>query len=349
MAQEVAHVLGKDEVTGSSPVISSRSQQAALHDRALPLAGLFVSRTTCGFIFAIIFPVQGEEHQSGTMTGLVDCGGGMRGIYTSGIYDYLLDHDITIEYGIGVSAGAANMISYLAGQRGRTLTFFADYTFRREYMGLGNWFKSGNYLNLEYIYSTLTNRGGEYPLDYDSFLRSTCAYHVVATEAATGKPHYFTREDLSQDSYDVLKASCAIPLACRPYPVQGKLYFDGGVSDPIPYRKAFADGCDKVVVLITRQESYIKEKQKNMRLLAWALRKYPQVVRLLRHRHEAYNQAIAGVKELAAQGKILLVAPCDECSVNTLTKDRDAFLKLYQKGYGDGGRVAAFLQENKKP
>ncbi|MEA5003684.1 MAG: patatin family protein [Christensenella sp.] len=283
------------------------------------------------------------------MTGLIDCGGGMRGVYTSGIYDYLLDHNITIDYGIGVSAGAANMISYLAGQRGRTLTFFEEYTFRREYMSLSNWLKNRNYLNLEYIYSTLTNRGGEYPLDYEAFAKTDCDYHVVATDAQTGNPVYFTRQNISQDSYDVLKASSAIPLACKPYPVEGKLYFDGGVSDPVPYQKAFNDGCEKVVVLITRQETYVKQKQKNLRLLAWALRKYPHIVHLLEHRHEAYNQAIAEVRELAAQGKILLVAPCDECGVDTLTKDRDAFLRLYQRGYDDGAKVVAFLQKNKKP
>ncbi len=283
------------------------------------------------------------------MTGLIDCGGGMRGVYTAGIYDYLLDHKIMIDYGIGVSAGAANMISYLAGQRGRTLTFFEEYTFRKEYMGIANWLKSRNYLNLEYIYSTLTNRGGEYPLDYETFSNTGCAYHVVATEAQTGNPVYFSRQHLSQDNYDVLKASCAIPLACKPYLVNGSFYFDGGVSDPIPYQKAFTDGCDRIVVLITRQENYIKPKQKKMRLLAWALRKYPHIVTLLAHRHEAYNRAIAQVKELMAQGKALLVAPCDECGVNTLTKDKHAFLKLYQTGYDDGAKVAAFLQKTKSP
>lgn len=280
------------------------------------------------------------------MIGLIDCGGGMRGVYTAGVYDRMLDENAKIDYGIGVSAGAANMITYLAGQHGRTLTFFADYTFRREYMGIGNWLKSRNYLNLDYIYTTLTNRGGEYPLNYEAFSKTACPFFVVATDAQTGEPHYFTRSDITQDSYDVLKASCAIPAACRPYPVGGRLYFDGGVSEPIPYQKAFDDGCDKIIVLITRQEDYVKPKQKNMWLLGRMLKKYPEIVRRIAHRHEAYNRSLEEVKTLAMQGRALLIAPGDDCGVNTFTKNREAFLRLYDKGYADGQRVAAFLREN---
>lgn len=277
------------------------------------------------------------------MIGLIDVGGGMRGIYTSGVYDFMLDNDLTIDYGIGVSAGAANMITYLAKQPKRTLKFFSEYTFRKEYMGVGNWLKSGNYLNLDYIYTTLTVRGSEYPLDYETFLTSTCPFYIVATNAQTGKPEYFTRDDMAQDQYDVLKASCAIPAACKPYPVNEGLYFDGGVADPVPYKKALADGCDKLIVLLTRPLDYQKPKQKNMWLIKHSLRKYPRVIEKIEHRHEVYNQCIVELKELAAQGKVLLVAPDDCCGVSTLTKDKDAFLKLYQKGYEDGEAISKFL------
>ena len=280
------------------------------------------------------------------MIGLIDGGGGMRGVYTAGIYDRMLDENAKIDYGIGVSAGAANMITYLAGQHGRTLTFFADYTFRREYMSAGNWLRDRNYLNLNYIYTTLTNRGGENPLDYEAFAKTSCPFFIVATDAQTGKAHYFTRGDIAQDNYDVLKASCAIPAACKPYPVNGRLYFDGGVAEPISYQKAFDDGCDKVIVLITRREDYVKPKQKNMRLLGWMLKKYPEIVDRIAHRHEAYNRSIGELRELVRQGRALLVAPADDCGVNTFTKDREAFVRLYGKGYEDGRKVADFIRDN---
>lgn len=277
------------------------------------------------------------------MIGMIDMGGGMRGVYTAGIYDYLLDQKITIDYGIGVSAGAANMITFLAGQRGRTLVFFAEYSFRKQYMSLANWLKEKNYLSLDYIYSTLTNQGGEYPLDYQAFSQTTCPFFVVATDAETGKPTYFSREDIAQDSYDILKASCAIPAACKPYPVKGRLYFDGGVSDPIPYKNALADGCEKIIVLLTRTIDYVKAKQKHMLPLSWILRKYPQIIDRLKHRHELYNQEIQEIKKLQQAGKALLIAPSSNCGVDTFTKNKEAFLNLYQKGYDDGSKIAAFL------
>ncbi len=280
------------------------------------------------------------------MIGFIDGGGGMRGVYTAGIYDYLLDAGISIDYGIGVSAGAANMITFLAGQRGRTLTFFADYTFRKEYMGLGNWLKHGNFLNLDYIYTTLTVRGGEYPLDFASVCKNCTPFYIAATNAYTGLQHYFTIADMAQDQYDVLKASCAIPVACKPYPVAGSLWFDGGVSTPIPFQKALDDGCEKIVVLLTRPLDYVKEKQSNLWLLSRFLKKYPAIMQLLEHRHEVYNNAMQQLKELERQGKALLVTPDDPCGVAALKKNREAFLQLYQKGYEDGAKIKQFLQSN---
>jgi predicted patatin/cPLA2 family phospholipase len=278
------------------------------------------------------------------MIGLIDCGGGMKGIYTAGIYDYLLDIGISIDYGIGVSAGAANMITFLAGQRGRTRTYYADYTFRKEYMSVSNWLKKGSYLDLDYIYSTLTNRGGENPLDYDAFSVTTCPFFVVATDAQTGDPVYFSRADIAQDSYDVLKASCALPAACRPYPVGGKLFFDGGVADPVPYRRALSDGCEKIVVLLTRSDKEVRKKQKNMWLIARMLRKYPQVTTRVAKRHEVYNSAIGEIRKMETQGRARIVAPEDNCGVGTFTRDRKAFLRLYERGYDDGEKVADFLR-----
>ena len=188
------------------------------------------------------------------MLGIIDVGGGMRGIYTAGIYDYLLDHQITFDYCLGVSAGSANLMSYLALQRGRNKRFYVDYADRREYMSLSNLLKKGSYLDMDYIYSTLSDSRGEDPVDYDAFSASPSQYVVVATDARTGLPHYFTRTDVKRDDYAIVKASCCLPIACKPYWVDGVPYFDGGVADPVPYRRALADGCSKLVVPSCRPE-----------------------------------------------------------------------------------------------
>lgn len=277
------------------------------------------------------------------MNGIIDVGGGMRGVYTAGVYDYLLDHHITFDYCIGVSAGSANLSSYLAGQKGRNRRFYVDYSGRPEYMSLRSLLKTGSYLNLDYIYSTLSNSDGEDPLDCAAFLASPCQYHVVATNGLTGQPIYFTRADLSPDHYDIIKASCALPIACRPYPVQGIPCFDGGVSDPVPYQKALADGCDRLVVLLTRPRDYVRGPQKPLLLAKCALRHYPRALEALQQRHIRYNEAVARLKQLEQEGRVLLLAPADIDGMSTLKRSPEAMERLYRYGYQDGGAIAAFL------
>ena len=277
------------------------------------------------------------------MLGIIDVGGGMRGIYTAGIYDYLLDHQITFDYCLGVSAGSANLMSYLALQRGRNKRFYVDYADRREYMSLSNLLKKGSYLDMDYIYSTLSDSRGEDPVDYDAFSASPSQYVVVATDARTGLPHYFTRTDVKRDDYAIVKASCCLPIACKPYWVDGVPYFDGGVADPVPYRRALADGCSKLVVLLTRPSDFVRPPLGHLPAARFSLRAYPKALEALTHRHEKYNQAVAEVKELERQGKALLLAPADIDGMSTLKRSEFAMERLYGYGYQDGAKIAAFL------
>lgn len=168
------------------------------------------------------------------MTGIVDVGGGLRGIYGAGIFDYCMEQGIHFDYCIGVSAGSANVCSYIAGQKGRNYQFYTDYSFRKEYMSVKNLFQKGSYINMDYIYGELSNTGGENPLDYEKLKESDVELRVVATNAVTGKPVYFDKTDMCQDDYSIMKASCCIPLVCKPYRIKGVPYYDGGLSDPIP-------------------------------------------------------------------------------------------------------------------
>ena len=193
------------------------------------------------------------------MLGIIDVGGGMRGSFTAGIYDFLNDQGIQpFDYLIGVSAGSGNMVSYLAGQRGRNLRFYLEYAFRPEYMSMHNMLRKGSYINLDYPYTILSGPGGEDPVDLDAFRASTARYEAVVTDAATGNPVYYDKALMLDGNFDPIKASCAVPGACQPYPVQGKPGFDGGVADPIPYKRALARGCDQLVLLLTRPADYLR-------------------------------------------------------------------------------------------
>ncbi len=276
-------------------------------------------------------------------TGIVDVGGGLRGIYAVGVLDYCMDQQIRFDIGIGVSAGSANLASYAAGQRGRNYQFYTEYAFRKQYMSLGNFIKKKSYVDMDYVYGTLCNSGSENPLDYPALRDNPMEFYVVATDALTGEPKYFDKGDIRQDDYSVMKASSAIPFVCKPYEVQGRLYYDGALGDPVPVEKALQLGCDRVVVILTKPEGELRNSRKDEKLAAGIRRRYPAAAEKLCKRAQQYNDGVARAQEYAIQGKVLIIAPDDTCGVDTLKKDKEALQRLYQKGYSDGKKIADYL------
>ncbi|MCH5209664.1 MAG: patatin family protein [Oscillospiraceae bacterium] len=276
--------------------------------------------------------------------GIVDVGGGFRGIYACGVLDYCLDNNIKFDLGIGVSAGSANLASYLSGQRGRNYTFYTEYGMRKQYAGIWNFIKEKSFIGLDYIYSTLSNSDGENPLDYAAMRDNSMDFLVVATDAVTGEAKYFDKSDIRQDSYDVFKASSSIPFICKPYTVNGRPYYDGVVSDPVPVDKAFNMGCDRVVVLLSRPENYKRSSKQDEQYAKLVRRKYPEAAKKMCLRAQRYNESVEKTKEYAKQGRALIVAPDDTCGVGTLSRDKDALISLYEKGYKDGQKIERFIK-----
>ena len=275
--------------------------------------------------------------------GVVDVGGGFRGIYAVGILDYCLDKNIKFDLGIGVSAGSANLISYAAGQRGRNHRFYTEYAFRKQYMSMGNFIFKRSYGDMAYVYGTLSNADGEYPLDYPAFRDSSMEFFVVATDVETGQAKYFDKGDVRQDDYNIMKASSSIPFVCRPYSVQGRAYYDGALGDPVPVNKAFELGCDRVVVILTRPEHLLRDSKQDEKIASRIRRKYPNAAEKLCRRAQLYNESVAQAQEYAKQEKVLIVAPDDTCGVSTLSRKRTALQQLYEKGYKDGQKIEEFL------
>ena len=277
------------------------------------------------------------------MIGIIDVGGGMRGSFGAGVFDWFLENHITFDHHVGVSAGSANLCSFLAGQKGRNLHFYADYAFRPEYMGIKHFAKTGDYLDLEYIYGeALTNSGGENPLDFQAMLRSGKTFEIVATDALTGLPHYFEMREMTQDDYGAIKASSCVPGVNHPYAWKGGLYYDGGLSDPVPFKRCLDAGCEKVVIVLTRPRDYVRDPAKDERM-AKLLYRYPNAAKALEFRSRIYNDQLKDAAELEKQGKALIVAPDDISGMKTLTKDREAIVALYHKGYRTAERITTFL------
>lgn len=281
------------------------------------------------------------------VTGIVDVGGGMRAAYGAGVFDCCLTKNIDFDYFAGVSAGAANIVSFLAGQRGRNYKFYTEYAFRKQYMSLSMFLRTGNYLSLEYIYGDgLTNSCGEYPLDYKAMKAKNKDVVIVATDAKTGEPVYFPLDSMKQDDYGAIKGSSCVPVASKPYAWKGMLLYDGGISDPIPFQKAFDYGCERVIIILTRPKDSFRDAKKDQFPSKLIQKKYPQAAKALRNRADAYNRELKEALELEKEGKVLIVAPDTIEGMKTLTKDRGKIIEMYQKGVQDGTRIEEFLTKN---
>ncbi len=288
------------------------------------------------------------------MIGIVDVGGGTRGIFGAGVFDRCLELGIRFDFVAGVSAGSANGASYLAGQKGRNYVYYNEYAFRKEYMSLQNFIRTGSYINLDYIYSTLSNSGGEYPLDYRAMMANPADLEIVTTDAMTGRPVYLHKKDIRENDYCYMKASCCVPGINRPYrmpapphhesaPSGWMLCYDGGISDPIPFRRVLQAGCDRVVVILTRPKTDFRDGASDHRLARLIRRRYPKAAEAWERRSAVYNNSLRELLALEKKGTALIISPDTIGDLKTLSQDHSQLDQLYRKGYTGAEVISDFL------
>lgn len=280
------------------------------------------------------------------MIGLIDVGGGFRDIYGTGVLDTCLDYNIEFDCCVCVSAGSANVASFLSKQKGRNFRFYTDYAFRKDYFSASNIIHGKRPLNLDYVYNILSNEDGEDPVDFETFSSYKGIFNVVATNGTTGRPHYFSMEDVAKDDFKILSASSSIPVVAGATEIDGVEYFDGGASDPIPIKRALELGCDKLVIILTKPIDTVVEPERDLTLSAMIDGKYPQVARALRVHSLRYNRGVKLAKKLEAEGKAIIIAPEDTCGVSTLSRDKEKLTELYNLGLKDGLKVVEFMKQN---
>lgn len=278
-------------------------------------------------------------------TAVIDVGGGFRGAFGTGVLDACLDANVDFDCCIGVSAGSGNLVSYLTKQHKRSYKYYTVHGLTKENTSILNFIKTGNYVDLDYVYGTICSKNGKCPLDYDALSKSRQDFFVVATNAITGKPKYFDKTDMSLDNYDILKASSALPLVCKPYIIDGVPYYDGGISDPIPFKAAFAMGCDKVVIILTRPRNYLRHARKDLIPYLSIKKKYPGSAVALKNRYLTYNTELNDAKQHEAKGKILIVAPAHSFGLSTFTKNPESLKQLYKEGYNCINKITTFLEK----
>lgn len=267
--------------------------------------------------------------------GLVLEGGALRTIYSTGVLDAMLEKDLMADYVVGVSAGIAYGVSYISRQPRRNLEILARFVNDRRYMGLKNLVDRHNrsYFGLEFSYETIPNE--LVPFDYDTFAAYPGGVEAVVTNLDTGKAEYMEvpRRD---EKFLLLQATCALPLMFPIYYLDGKPYLDGGVADAIPYRRAFEQGCDRVVVLLTKPRSFVRGAEKLQPLIERRYRQYPNFCQAMRDRAEKYNQDRAELFRLEKEGKALVFAPDSLHGVGRIEHNVEKLRMLWAEGYQHG-------------
>ncbi len=278
-------------------------------------------------------------------TGLVLEGGALRTIFSSGVCDAFLDSGLPLpDYTIGVSAGIAYGVSYLSRQSRRNLQLVTRFANDHRYMGWRNLANPRNrsYFGLRFAYDTIPNE--LLPFNYDAFEAYPGEVEAVVTNLDTGKADYLPVPRRTNWN-TLLQATCAIPLMFPIIRLNGVPCLDGGCSDAIPWKRAMEVGCDRVVVILTRERDYIKKPDRTLRVFARIFRKYPNFVDTLRRRTDAYNACREELFALEREGKAVVIAPEDTLGCSRTEKDLDKLRALWQEGYFAGRRALAQVQD----
>ena len=269
-------------------------------------------------------------------TGLVLEGGGMRGVYTSGVLDAMMDAGLHADYVIGVSAGANNGVSFVSGQRGRSMRINIDYIDDKRYLSFHNFLHERSLFGMRFLFEEIANKLD--PFDYEAFLCAPAEFVAGVTDVETGQTAYFNKSYLNHDS-TVLRASSSIPMFSPVVHYLGGAYLDGGTTDPIPFQKALDDGCERVLVVLTRDRGYEKKPEPMRAAYKKLLSSMPAMIDALDRRSEVYNAQRARLFELEAKEQAIVVAPGQPLAVGRFEKDKEKLKAVYREGMEDAKRI----------
>lgn len=269
-------------------------------------------------------------------TGLVLEGGGMRGVFTCGVLDYLMDHQIEFPYGVGVSAGACNGLSYLSRQRGRAKYSNIDMLEKYHYIGLKYLWYQRSILDQKLLYETFPEK--LVPFDYAACFRNPMRFEMVTTNCVTGRACYLAERADKDRLIAIAKASSSLPYVCPMTCVDGVPMLDGGIVDSIPVLRAISQGYRTNLVVLTRNKGY-RKSEKDIRVPHFIYRRYPRLRVVLSNRCRAYNEQLEMVERMEDEGSILVIRPQAPVTVNRIEKDVKKLTALYNEGYACAGEV----------
>ena len=255
-------------------------------------------------------------------------GGALRGIYTAGVLDVLMDNKIKVDAVIGVSAGALFGVNYVSEQKGRCLRYNLANAKNKNYMGFYSLLTTGNIMNKKFCFDTLVHKTD--PFDFDTFQKSTIDFYAVVTNVETGKPEYIKIEDVEKDT-EYLRASGSMPIVSKIVEINGKKYLDGGISDSVPVRWAEEQGYDKIIVVETRPIDY-RKKEKSLFPFNLVYKNYPNFLETIKNRPREYNK---NKEYIEKNSKLFVIRPSKLVKIKRIEKNKKKIQEMYNLGVED--------------
>lgn len=281
------------------------------------------------------------------MKGLVLEGGAMRGMFSCGVMDVLMENGIKFDAAAGISAGAVFGCNYKSKQIGRAVRYNKKYGKDKRYCSIKSLLTTGDLYGAEFCYNTLPNELDIF--DRVTFSQNPMRFYIGATNVETGKIEYHKCTNGGKEDLLWMRASASMPVVSKPVEINGKKYLDGGISDPIPYRIMEQLGYDRMVVILTQPKDYKKKKSAALPLMQLFLGKYPKTVRAMKRRHLIYNAQTEEIKRLEKEGKILVIRPEKPLGIKRTEGDPVKLEKVYQLGRTAGTkqlkRIKKFLKK----
>lgn len=262
--------------------------------------------------------------------GLVLEGGAMRGLWTAGITDVMMENDIWPDGLIGVSAGAAFGCNYKSRQIGRAIRYNTQYAKDGRYSGLKSLLTTGNYFNAEFGYHIMPHQLDFF--DDDAFNQNPMMFYVVCTDVETGQPIYKELKTTSEETYDWIRASASMPLVSKIVELEGYKLLDGGVADSIPLAYFESLGYNRNVVILTQPLGYQKAHNRLMPLMRMSLRGYPKMIEAMDKRHIMYNRQLEFVAQAEREGRCLVIRPENKIPIGHISHDPNQMRLVYEQG-----------------
>lgn len=262
-------------------------------------------------------------------TGLVLEGGAMRGMFTCGVLDVLMENGIAFDGAAGISAGAVFGCNYKSGQIGRALRYNKKYCGDPRYCSIRSWLKTGDLYGADFCYRELPDVLD--PFDRKTFEKSPMVFFVGATDVDTGKCEYHLCQGGGKTDMLWLQASASMPVVSRPVRIGSHSYLDGGIADAVPYAWMEQQGYDRNVIVLTQPKGY-RKKPESSPIMNLLLRKIPKVREAMRHRHEMYNHQMDELDRMEAQKTALVIRPPEILSIGHTEKNPEELERVYQIG-----------------